>query len=248
MATALRPFVLAHGSWHGGWCWRAVAQRLRAAGHAVFAPSFTGMGDRAHLLRDGITLDTFVDDLAGVIESEELTDVVLVGHSFGGLPISGVADRMPQRLARLVYLDAIVVEPGETAFAGYPPERVAQRLAAAAAHGGLAAPVPQPIPPGWGLVPGTPLHDWAARRMTPHPIASYTTPLAVTQPVGNGLPCHYLHCGNPAHPVLDRSRALVHRWIAEGRPNWQWNELDAPHEAPLTHPDLCAQALLSLAR
>lgn len=67
---APRPFLLAHGSWHGGWCWRAVAQRLRAAGHAVFAPSFTGMGDRAHLLRDGITLNTFVDDLTSVIESE----------------------------------------------------------------------------------------------------------------------------------------------------------------------------------
>jgi pimeloyl-ACP methyl ester carboxylesterase len=86
------------------WSWRRVAERLRLAGHAVFTPSYTGMGERAHLLSPAITIDTFVEDLIGVIESEELAEVVLVGHSFGGVPISGVADRIPERLARLVYL------------------------------------------------------------------------------------------------------------------------------------------------
>ncbi len=204
------------------------------------------MGDRAHLLHAGITLDTFIDDLVQVIEAEELHDVVLVGHSFAGLPISGVAERLPQRLQQLVYLDAIVVEPGQNAFAGYPAERVASRLTAAAAHGGLAAPVPEVIPASWGLREGSAEHAWAQRRMTPHPIGSYTTPLRLAQPVGNGLPCTYVHCSAPSHHVLDASRALA-RTFVDRVPGWQWRELHAPHEAPLTHPALCAELLLELA-
>ena len=122
-----KSFVLAHGSWHGGWCWRRVADRLRGLGHTVFTPSYTGMGDRAHLLNRDITIDTFVQDLIAVIETEDLAEVILVGHSFGGIPISGVADRIPEKIARLVYLDAIVVENGKSAFSIYPPEDVKAR-------------------------------------------------------------------------------------------------------------------------
>src|SRR5258705_12215499 len=114
--TAPKNFVLAHGSWHGGWCWNRVADRLRTKGHAVYTPSYTGMGDRVHLLNKEITINTFVEDLVQVIQSEELTEVVLVGHSFGGVPISGVADRIPEKIAHLVYLDSVLVESGRTAF------------------------------------------------------------------------------------------------------------------------------------
>src|SRR5260221_10451578 len=120
-ANSPKTFVLAHGSWHGGWCWKRVADRLRAKGHDVYTPSYTGMGDRVHLLNKEITIDTFVEDIEQVIQSEELTEVVLVGHSFGGVPISGVADRIPNRIARLVYLDAVVIESGRSAFSYYPP-------------------------------------------------------------------------------------------------------------------------------
>ena len=101
--TGTKTFVLAHGSWHGGWCWKKVADRLRAKGHAVYTPSYTGMGDRAHLLSKDITINTFAEDLVQVIQSEELSNVILVGHSFGGVPISGAADRVPEKIARLVY-------------------------------------------------------------------------------------------------------------------------------------------------
>ena len=104
--------MLAHGSWWGGWSWKRVAERLRDAGSEVYAPSFTGMGERAHLLSQAITIDTFVEDLVGVIECEELVDVVLVGHSFGGVAISAVADRIPERIAQPVYLDAVVLDRG----------------------------------------------------------------------------------------------------------------------------------------
>ena len=100
--TTAQTFVLVHGAWHGGWCWSRVADRLRLAGHQVFTPTQTGLGERKHLLSREITLDTFTRDIANVIEAEELSNVVLVGHSFGGLAISGVADAMPDRLRHLV--------------------------------------------------------------------------------------------------------------------------------------------------
>ena len=147
-----KTYVLAHGSWHGGWCWRPVAERLAAAGHRVYAPSYTGMGDRAHLLSRSITIDTFVEDLVQVIQTEELNDVILVGHSFGGIPITGVADRIPERLAHLVYFDAIVLQSGQNAFSVYPQADADARIAAASkATDGLAVPIPDPIPAAWGF-------------------------------------------------------------------------------------------------
>jgi pimeloyl-ACP methyl ester carboxylesterase len=130
-AVAPKAFLLAHGSWHGGWCWKRVTDRLRGNGHLVYAPSYTGMGERTHLLNKEITIDTFVEDLVQVIQSEELTKVVLVGHSFGGVPITGVADRIPDRIAHLVYLDSVVVESGRSAFSYYPPAEVQARIKAA---------------------------------------------------------------------------------------------------------------------
>lgn len=239
----MASFVLAHGSWLGGWCWTRVADRLRHDGHDVFTPSFTGVGDRAHLLNSGITIDTFIDDLIHVIESEELNDVVLVGHSFGGIPISGVADRMPERIAHLVYLDAAVVDRGMHAFAVYPTAEAEARIRAAkAATNGLAVPVPaSPLPAAWGLGnEGDPDYDWVLRRVTPHPLRTYTTPLTLTGAVGNGLPCTYVMCTRPPHPALEYSRELVRSWSG-----WQWLELAAPHCCMITHPDDTVELLLA---
>ena len=110
----MTTFVLLHGAFHGGWCWARVAPILRAAGHTVFTPTQTGLGERAHLLHPGITLTTFVDDVVGVLETEELTDVVLVGHSFGGAAITGAAERVKHRLRHLVYLDSAIPQSGRS--------------------------------------------------------------------------------------------------------------------------------------
>jgi pimeloyl-ACP methyl ester carboxylesterase len=242
-AAASKTFVLAHGSWHGGWCWKRVADRLRAKGHAVYTPSFTGMGDRAHLLSRNITIDTFVEDLVQVIFSQELTKVVLVGHSVGGVPISGVADRLPDRIARLVYLDSVVVESGKSAFSYYPHAEVEDRInAAERATGGLAVPVPQPLPSVWGLgKEGDPDHDWVRRHLSPHPLRTYTTPLTLRAPVGNGLPRTYVHSTRPSHPALEASLQLVRSW-----PGWRWIELATPHDSMITHPDDVVRLLLAL--
>src|SRR5690349_8803127 len=106
-------FVLVHGAWHGGWCWRKVVPILRAAGHEVYTPTLTGLGERAHLVSPDIGLSTHIEDIIGVLEYEELQKVVLVGHSLAGGIISGVADRAANRIAHLVYLDASVLRDGE---------------------------------------------------------------------------------------------------------------------------------------
>ncbi len=237
-----RNYVLAHGSFHGGWCWRPVADRLRKEGHQVHTPSHTGMGDRAHLLSKDITIDTFVDDLIQVIETEELQDVILVGHSFGGVPITGVAERIPERLRHLVYFDAVVLESGQDAFSNYPKEEAEARIAGAAkATDGLAVPAPVKLPPVWGISKDMPEYDWILRRLTPHPLRSYTTPLRLANPIGNGVARTYLHCTKPSHSLLNSSRELV-----KSLHDWDWIELAAPHEAHITHPDLLTDVLLQL--
>ena len=125
--TETLTFVLVHGVWHGGWCWSRVAARLRKRGHRVTTPTHTGLGERSHLLSKSITMDTFVDDIVGHLTWEDLKDVVLVGHSFGGAPISGAADKVPERIKRLVYLDAAVMEDGETWYGLLPPEIAVDR-------------------------------------------------------------------------------------------------------------------------
>ena len=128
--TSSPTFLLIHGAFHGGWCWRRVGDLLAATGARVFAPTMTGLGERAHLLNDEVGIETFFRDAIGVIEAEELTDVVLVGHSFGGAVITGVADRVPGRIAQLVYLDAVVPVAGQSALSCLPAETQAIRSGA----------------------------------------------------------------------------------------------------------------------
>jgi pimeloyl-ACP methyl ester carboxylesterase len=204
------------------------------------------MGDRAHLLNREITIDTFVEDLIQVIETEELADVVLVGHSFGGVPISGVADRIPERIEQVVYLDAVVLDSGMHAFSIYPPAEAEARVRAAElATDGLAVPVPTPpLPDVWGLGQGSAdnaNYAWVLRRMSAHPLRTYTTPLTLRSKVGNDLPRTYVYCTQPPHPALDASRRLVRSWSG-----WEWIDLAAPHGCIITHPDEVSELLLSL--
>ena len=233
-------YVLVHGAWHGGWCWARVAARLRAAGHRVFTPTCTGLGERAHLMSRDITLDTFTNDVANVVEAEELKDVILVGHSFGGLPVSGVAERMPSRLRHLVYLDALLVEPGRRPFDILAPEVVARRLKAAEeSSGGVSLP-PQP-PESFGVTDPADI-AWLARRLTPHPLGTYTSPLNIRNPVGNGLPRTYVACTNPGYGFLDP----VKTWL-RGQEGWRVLAIASGHDAMITAPDELARILTEFA-
>jgi pimeloyl-ACP methyl ester carboxylesterase len=133
----MATFVLVHGSSGGGWVWRAVAAGLRAAGHEAWAPTLTGMGERVHLANPAVGLDTHVLDVVNVLNYEDLREVVLVGHSYGGVVITGVAERDPARLAHLVYLDALVPADGQAMVDFYPPAVRAGLAAAARTHGDL---------------------------------------------------------------------------------------------------------------
>jgi pimeloyl-ACP methyl ester carboxylesterase len=233
-------YVLVHGAWHGGWCWRRVAERLRHDGHAVFTPTCTGLGERAHLMSRDITLDTFTQDIAAVVEAEELSDIVLVGHSFGGLAISGVADCMPERIRHLVYLDALLVRPGESPFDILAPEVVARRTKAAEeSSGGLSLP-PQ-APASFGVTDEADV-AWLKRRLTPHPITTYASPLNINNPVGNGLPRTYVACTEPAYTFLDEVKAWVRQ--EEG---FRWIEMATGHDAMITAPDELARILADIA-
>jgi pimeloyl-ACP methyl ester carboxylesterase len=237
-----KTFVFAHGSWHGGWCWARVTEQLQAQGHRCFAPSYTGMGDRAHLLSKDITIDTFIEDVIGVIKAEELSDVILVAHSFGGVPALGVADRIPEKLKHTVYLDCIILESGQNAFSIYPSKDVEERIAAAeVANGGLAVPAPKKLTPVWGFAEGSPDYDWVMRRLTPHPLRSYLTPLVLKNPLGNNLPRTYVSCNQPENPVVNGSRKL-----AKTLPGWNWVDFAAPHDAMITHADKFTELLLSV--
>ena len=112
----MATFVLVHGAWHGSWCWKRVRKALQARGHDVFTPTLTGVGERSHLLSPDVNLDTHITDVVNLIRWEELSGIVLCGHSYGGCVITGVADRLSDRIAALVYLDAFVPEDGQSLY------------------------------------------------------------------------------------------------------------------------------------
>ncbi len=232
-------FVLVHGAWHGGWCWRDVAACLRSQGHAVFTPTMTGLGARAHLLTAHVGLATCIEDICALIRTEELTDVVLVGHSFAGPVIAGVADQLPQALRQLIYLDAIVVEDGQSALSVFPPEVQRERSRTIDPEG-LRMAIPDPEKFG---VTDPVQRDWLTRQLTPHPLKAYTDPLRLQHPLGNGVSKAYIAVTQPWYaplaPLRERLRA---------DPGWIWRELAAGHDAMVTAPDALASLLMELAQ
>jgi pimeloyl-ACP methyl ester carboxylesterase len=173
----MSTFVLVHGAWHGSWCWKRVRSALQALGHEVFTPTLTGVGERAHLLSRQVDLDTHITDVVNLIRWEELSDVVLCGHSYGGCVISGVADRIPDRIGALVYLDAFLLEEGQSVHDILPPPmREAQIEGAGQTGDGWKVP---PIPAEAFHVNARDL-DWVNRQCTPQPLATFQQRIHLT--------------------------------------------------------------------
>lgn len=168
-------YVLVHGGWQGGWVYQRLARQLRAAGHDVYAATLTGLGERSHLASMPINLDTHIADVANLIVFEALTDVVLVGHSYGGMVITGVADQLSDRIAALVYLDALVAENGDTLLSLRPEYHALFFTGAATGGGRLIAPRPasdfDARPEFWPLIDAN---------TTPHPLTCFTQALSLT--------------------------------------------------------------------
>lgn len=237
VAEVIKPttFVLVHGAWHGGRCWKRVADILRARGHVVTTPTQTGLGERSHLLSESITLSVFVDDIVNHLKWEDLMDVVLVGHSFGGAAITGAADAVPERIARLIYLDAVIMEYGETWFSLLPKELVKERIEAAKERsGGLSLPV-APVETLGVFDPAD--AEYLVSKLTPHPLATFTSELKLDGPVGNRLPASYVTCTDPVYEpaVVCRQRAK--------EAGWPIVELSTGHDAMITAPLATADLL-----
>ncbi|HET7774055.1 MAG TPA: alpha/beta hydrolase family protein [Burkholderiaceae bacterium] len=232
----MSDFLLVHGAWHGAWCWRDVLPRLRHAGHTAHAVTLTGVGERAHLLSPAVTLQTHIDDVIGAIEAEELQDVILVGHSYAGLLITAVADRLGDRIQTLVYVDAVVPAPGESWSSTHTPETVAGRLEAARATGGLS--LPPPDASVFGLAGEA--RDWVNRRQTPHPFAVYQAPVAFDVLRVGRRRRVFIDCTQPALATIAESRRRVRR-----EPGWQVLELATGHDPMVSAPAALAALLLA---
>lgn len=216
---------------------------LRAAGHDAHAVTLTGVGDRAHLLNPGIRLRTHCDDVLNLIRFEELDEVVLVGHSYAGMVITGVADLLLRQRSRalqqLIYLDAVVPHPGESWCSHQPAETVAARVKAAVFRNRTEVMLP-PDAKVFGLEGAD--HEWVTRRMTPQPFAVYQDPLSFDAERLAAIPRTFIACTSPALPTLSRIRARV-----QSEKSWHFLEIETGHDSMVSAPRELTDALLSCA-
>lgn len=239
-------FVLVHGAWHGGWCWQRVTSLLQQQGHRVHAVTLTGLGERAHLLAPGITLDTHIDDVISAIEVEELHDVVLAVHSYAGMIGTAVADRLGKHLKHLVYVDAVVPKPGESWSSTQSAATQQQRLSAAQASTRFS--FPPPDPEVFGLQGED--REWVKRRQTPHPGNTYQAPLDFDMKRVAAVPRTFVNCTQPALATIEPSRLRVKDpkfWDGAWLPNSKVVEIKTGHDPMVTEPAALAKILADCA-
>ncbi|GAB3577742.1 alpha/beta hydrolase [Amycolatopsis endophytica] len=191
----MTTYLLVHGAWHTGRAWERVVPLLEQAGHRVFTPTLTGYGETKHLLGPEVGLDTHVDDIVRLITAEDLTDVVLVGHSYAGLVISSAANAVPDRIARLVYLDAMVPEHGETAADVMPPTRGLIERTLESESGWRVPPLPE-LPPPFGLFGVTDPADlaWLRPMLSDQSVRCLQEPVRLDNPATAAIPRAHIHC------------------------------------------------------
>lgn len=240
----MSTYLLVHGAWHSGECWERVVPLLTSAGHRALAPSLTGHGDRAHLLGPEVGLDTHADDIVRLITEEDLTDVILVGHSYAGLVISSAANRIPDRIGHLVYLDAMVPEDGESAADVMPITQDLIDGALRSESGWRVPPLPE-MPPPTGLFGITDPADaaWLRTTLSDQSVRCLQQPVRLDNPAMNTIPRTHIHCvvGEPE----DWPRRPVPPTQPNGTPAQVW-ELATGHDCMITTPLELAALLLRL--
>lgn len=235
----LSTFLVVHGGFGGAWEWTPVARRLRARGHEVFTPTLTGMGERAHLAAADIGLGTHIEDVVAAVETQDLYDVVLCAHSYGGVPVTGAADRLRERIRLLIYVDALVPRHGQSAL-DLLPEWFGAEARATADHRGR-VPMPAVLEPPEGWIDEEERIRYI-QRLGPQPLGSFTERVRLSGAVDR-LPTAFVRCTRAAPPG-DPIAAIAERARADG---WVYRELVAPHDPQVIDPDGTAQLLHELA-
>ncbi len=232
----MSTFVLVHGAWHGSWCWKRVRRQLQAQGHEVFTPTLTGLAERSHLLSRSVNLSTHIDDVVNLIRWEELSDVTLCGHSYGGAVVTGVADRIPDRIRSLVYLDAFVLESGES---------VLQNVHASQRN--MLIETTRKFGEGWKSphIPAAVFKvnagdcDWVDRQCTPHPLACFEEPLQLSGGLRKVKSITYIFAtawdDTPFPRAYERAKAK----------GWRTVTMACGHEVMLDMPEALTQELVA---
>ena len=242
----MATFVLVHGAWHGGWCWNKVAPLLRRTGAEVYTPTLSGLGERAHLSLllepPQVNLDLHIQDVVRLMEFEELDDVVLVGHAYAGMVITGVAELSPERLSHLVYVNGVIPADGESMVDQLMPVRGQEFAAWVRDHidrgeGYLPAPAsPEEIGRRWGI-PDAADRQWMFSKVTPQPAAAMDRQVRIGNPAALDIPRSFIG-GEEAgfQPVADRAREA----------GWAMYHLDSGHDPMVSHPREMAEILVGI--
>ncbi len=232
-----RTFVLVHGAWHGGWCWRRVSDRLIAKGHRVFTPTLTGLGERSHLMSRSISLDTHITDVVNVFKWENLENVVLCGHSYGGWPISGVAEQVFPKIASIVYLDAFLPNDGQKVLDTNSPARRKSVL-----EGISKGDIARSGPPAAAFAVNPKDQKWVDEKMTPQPIGVSVQPLHLTGARDRVPKKAYVRARKYAQPDFDR-------WYNQCAkdPTWKVFDLNCGHDAMIDMPQEVTDILINVA-
>jgi pimeloyl-ACP methyl ester carboxylesterase len=235
--TNAKSFVLVHGAWHGGWCWRRVADLLTARGHKVFTPTLTGLGERSHLMSAGIRLATHVTDVANVIQWEDLNDVVLVGHSYAGFVISGVTEQVPKAVGSLVFIDAFVPETGQCLIELTAPA-TREVIEAARQKEDIAVP---PRPAEFFRV-NEKDRAWVDAMCTPHPLATLLEGLTLTGARERVAKRAYIRARLYPNPAFDAAYERL-----QSNPAWRVVEVPCGHDVMIDMPERLTEILLEAA-
>lgn len=232
-------FVLVHGACHGAWCWRAVADILRAHGRVVFTPTLTGLGERVHLTNPDIDLSTHVTDVINVIDYEELSDIILVGHSYAGHVVSVVADRIKPKVRHMVLIDSKLPHDGQAFYDGPAGEERKRQAYATAIDGYRMA----PMAVSWlGFDPDTELAKQVEAKLTPHPLGTLTQTVIYKNGGPDSLPKTFIRAmrranANGPDPIADEIK---------DKPGWIWKEIDTGHDAMILEPEGLSRLLLKV--
>ncbi len=234
------PILLVHGAWSGAWSWRDAARLLRKEGYDVYAPTLTGLAERSHVPPERVTLDTHIQDVAGLMRYEDLSNVLIVGHSYGGMVVTGAADREIDRIAGMIYIDAFLPQSNQSLWDIAGPEQAEAQMKVANAHDGGKS-VPRPNIPSRG---DAPVAKWGSM-FTPQPIGCMSEKfVSVRKPEDRTWPRrHYVLCA-----AYKGSTFQVIARQVRNDPAWEYSEFDAMHDVVRSDPQLTASRILQIAR